>query len=55
MAAHAGEKARETGTFHCKSCDKTVHVKKGNTIPECPCGGKTFDRRTDEPGNKSSG
>ena len=52
MAAHAGERAQETGTFHCSSCDGEVRVNKGERIPECPCGGKTFDRRTDEPGNK---
>ena len=52
MAAHAREKARRTGTFHCQSCDAEVRVQEGDTIPECLCGGKTYDRRTDEPGNK---
>jgi Zn finger protein HypA/HybF involved in hydrogenase expression len=55
MAAHAGEKAWETGTFHCQRCNEKVRVQKGRPIPECPnCGGKTYDQRTDEPGNKSS-
>jgi hypothetical protein len=51
MPAHTGEKARETGTFHCAKCDGKVHVEKGETIPECPCGENTFDRRTNEPDN----
>lgn len=54
MAAHAGETARETGDFHCKSCNEVVHVTKGHKIPECPKGHKTFDERTGEPGNKKS-
>jgi hypothetical protein len=54
MAAHAGETARETGDFHCQSCNAVVHVTKGKKIPECPKGHKTFDERTGEPGNKSS-
>jgi hypothetical protein len=54
MAAHAGETARETGDFHCQSCNAVVHVTKGKKIPECPNGHKTFDTRTGEPGNKSS-
>jgi predicted RNA-binding Zn-ribbon protein involved in translation (DUF1610 family) len=54
MTAKSGEKARETGDFHCASCDATVHVKKGDTIPSCPCGRNEFERRTNEPGNKSS-
>lgn len=36
MAAHAGEKAEKTGVFHCAHCSETVHVKAGETIPECP-------------------
>jgi len=48
MSAHAGEKARESGTFHCASCSETVRVKKGDIIPPCPNGHKTYDRRTDE-------
>ncbi len=54
MAAHAGERARETGDFHCQSCDATVHVTEGQKIPNCPCGGTTYESRTNEPGNKSS-
>lgn len=34
--AHAGETARETGDFHCQSCNPVVHVTKGKKIPECP-------------------
>jgi Zn finger protein HypA/HybF involved in hydrogenase expression len=53
MAAHAGEKAEESGTFHCARCNETVRVKKGEPIPACPnCGGKSYDRRTDEPYNR---
>lgn len=53
MAAHAGERAQKTGTFHCAHCDGKVRVQKGDKIPKCPCGGDTFEYRTDEPGNKS--
>ena len=54
MAAHAGEQARKTGTFHCERCNATVRVHQGDEIPKCPnCGNDTFDERTDEPGNKS--
>ena len=53
MAAHAGEKAEESGRFHCARCNEVVPVKKGDTIPECPnCGSKSYDRRTDEPYNR---
>lgn len=52
MAAHAGKKARETGDFHCQSCNEVVHVTRGHTIPECPNGRKTFDERTGEPQRK---
>jgi Zn finger protein HypA/HybF involved in hydrogenase expression len=55
MAAHAGEKAEETGDFRCARCHQTVHVTKGHEIPKCPhCGGASFDTRRNEPGNKSS-
>src|SRR4051794_13166131 len=53
MAAHAGEKAQKTGDFYCASCDAKVHVKEGDTIPECPNGHKSFEARRNEPGNKS--
>jgi predicted RNA-binding Zn-ribbon protein involved in translation (DUF1610 family) len=54
MAAHAGEKAHKTGTFHCERCNAKVRVEAGKTIRECPnCGNKTYDERTQEPGNKS--
>lgn len=52
MPAHTGEKARETGTFHCADCGAKVDVKEGEKIPRCPNGHETFDRRTGEPGNK---
>jgi DNA-directed RNA polymerase subunit RPC12/RpoP len=55
MAAHAVEKAQETGDFRCAHCHNKVHVKGGATIPPCPhCGHETFDERVHEPGNKSS-
>lgn len=49
MPAYAGERARETGTFHCAQCGAKVRVRKGERIPECPNGHHVFDRRTDEP------
>ncbi len=49
MAAHAGEKARGTGTFVCQSCNAKVRVQKGHTIPQCPNGHETFDERIEEP------
>jgi hypothetical protein len=52
MPAHAGEKARETGVFHCATCRAKVAVKKGDTIPKCPNGHTEFDRRTQEPDNR---
>jgi Zn finger protein HypA/HybF involved in hydrogenase expression len=52
MTAHAGERARKTGTFHCRSCDYEVRVQEGEKIPPCPCGADEYDERTDEPGNK---
>ena len=48
MPAHTGERAQETGTFHCRGCDQGIRVKKGARIPECPCGGTTFTSRTHE-------
>jgi hypothetical protein len=48
MPAHTGEPAEKTGTFHCRGCDEAVRVKQGEKIPECPCGGTTFDSRTHE-------
>lgn len=58
MAAHAGEKAQETGDFYCahRSCahrSEKVHVTRGHEIPPCPNGHKTFETRRNEPGNKS--
>jgi predicted RNA-binding Zn-ribbon protein involved in translation (DUF1610 family) len=49
MAAHAGEQAREGGTFHCQNCINRVRVNKGQTISKCPnCGNDTYDERTHE-------
>jgi Zn finger protein HypA/HybF involved in hydrogenase expression len=53
MAAHAGEKAQESGEFHCAKCSEKVSVKKGDKIPKCPNGHSEFKSRTGEPGNKS--
>jgi ribosomal protein L37AE/L43A len=53
MAAHAGEKAQETGDFRCSRCHRQTHVTKGRTIAKCPhCGNSTFDTRYHEPGSK---
>lgn len=52
MPAHTGEKARETGVFHCATCGAKVSVRKGDTIPKCPNGHTDFDRRMQEPGNE---
>jgi hypothetical protein len=49
MPAHTGERAEKTGTFHCRGCHQPVRVRKGEKIPECPCGGRTFESRTHEP------
>jgi Zn finger protein HypA/HybF involved in hydrogenase expression len=54
MSAHPGERARKTGTFHCKGCKHTVRLHQGDKIPSCPCGSNEYDERTDEPRNKSS-
>lgn len=48
MTAKAGERALETGTFHCDLCSHTVRVEKGQVIPPCPCGGG-YGSRTNEP------
>ena len=53
MAAHAGEKAQETGDFFCASCDEKVHVTQGKAIPAGTNVHKTCDARRNEPGNKS--
>jgi hypothetical protein len=52
MPAHSGERAETTGTFHCRGCTEAVRVRKGERIPECPCGGTTFDSRTHELGTR---
>lgn len=54
MSGKPGERARETGDFHCKGCSKVVHVTKGDKLPACNCGSNEYDERTNEPGNKSS-
>lgn len=53
MVAKAGERAWRSGTFHCKECGKSVYVKQGDRIRECPCGANEFDR-TDEPAELDS-
>jgi hypothetical protein len=53
MPAHAGEKARKTGVFHCATCGEKVSVQVGGTIPKCPNGHTEFDSRTQEPGSRS--
>jgi hypothetical protein len=52
MAAHAGEKAWNTGTFKCQVCNQEVRVRKGAIIPQCPDGHSTFDERLNEPGRE---
>jgi hypothetical protein len=52
MPAHTGERAEKTGTFHCRDCEEPVRVRKGEKIPECPCGGTTFESRTHERGTR---
>jgi hypothetical protein len=49
MPAETGERARQTGTFHCATCGAKVYVRKGEKIPACPNGHHSFDRRTGEP------
>jgi len=36
MAAKAGEKAEESGRFHCAHCSESVEVKKGEEISSLP-------------------
>jgi len=52
MVAKAGERAEETGTFKCQSCNAEARVQKGDRIPECPNGHKSYDERIDEPSNR---
>ena len=54
MAAKVGEKAQESGRFHCPHCRESVDVKNAEEIPSCPNGHKSFERRSHEPGRKSS-
>lgn len=49
MTARAGERAYETGDFHCAHCDAVVHVIEGNEIPLCPNGHDEYDSRSNEP------
>ncbi len=49
MPARAGERARETGTFHCAKCGAKMNVNKGEKIPKCPNGHTAFESRTGEP------
>jgi hypothetical protein len=52
MPAYTGERARETGVFHCSTCGEKVSVRKGERIPKCPNGHTEFDRRTGEPDSR---
>jgi ribosomal protein L37AE/L43A len=46
MAAHAGERARQTATYACEKCGETVQVRANEKIPTCPnCGNDTFGQR----------
>lgn len=52
MVVRTGERAQETGDFHCVHCGTTVHVIKGDKIPPCPCGTNEFDLHAGEPGHR---
>ena len=45
MPVHAGTRVQETGTFHCRDCDAKVRVKKGERLPDCPCGSNLYTSR----------
>jgi Ca-activated chloride channel family protein len=40
---HAGERAPATADLHCARCGWVVRVTKGQVVPECPHGHRTFD------------
>ena len=54
MPVHAGARVQQTGTFHCRDCDAKVRVKKGERLPDCPCGSSLYTSRTKEPRNRSA-
>jgi hypothetical protein len=51
-AAHAGERARRTGLFHCGRCGATVQVAEGAEIPPCPDGHTEYKKRMQDPGRQ---
>jgi Ca-activated chloride channel family protein len=40
---HTGEIAPRAAALHCTRCGEVVHVKEGETVPECPRSHRTFD------------
>jgi Ca-activated chloride channel family protein len=40
---HAGDEAPVTAELRCVRCGERVHVERGQTIPVCPRGHRTFD------------
>jgi Zn finger protein HypA/HybF involved in hydrogenase expression len=43
VSAKAGEIARESGEFRCSDCSRSVSVRDGYPIPDCPqCGSASF-------------
>lgn len=54
MPVKPGERAAETGTFHCRDCDGSVRVKKGERLPKCPCGSSAYTMRTKEPRKRTA-
>jgi hypothetical protein len=34
--AHTGENAPKKGTYTCASCEKTVDMDQGESLPPCP-------------------
>ena len=54
MAAKAGERAQENGTFKCQSCNRPgCACRRATASPECPNGHMTFDGAVDEPSDRS--
>jgi ferredoxin len=48
MAAHAGDVAHKSRTFHCAVCRAQVRVEQGSVIPPCPAGHTVYTRRMQE-------
>jgi hypothetical protein len=48
MAAHAGEKAREAGTFHCQNATIRFESTKAQRFPNARTAVATHDERTEE-------